>query len=396
MIDKEESNIDLASDRAGRLEHQKTPKESFYAFVPKPLPPHPALAIDSELEDLMGEANRALGGLNSITILLPNPALFLRMYVRKEALLSSQIEGTQSSMSELLAYESTGLEGVPIDDVKEVSNYIRAMQHGLDRLKGGLPLSQRLIREIHKILLTDTRGGDKDPGHYRTTQNWVGGTRPGNARFVPPPAAEIAQSMSALEKFLHDDPMRTPLLLKAGLVHAQFETIHPFLDGNGRVGRLLITFILCAEQALSQPLLYLSVYFKQNQDEYYERLQRARTDGDWEGWLKFFFEGVRDVSQQAIDTASRINQLFKRDRERIQELGKAASSAFAVYELFVQKAVISVSSATEQLSFSRPTVSAAIQRLMELHIIHPMPVKKRGKSFIYTEYYSILMEGAEG
>ena len=396
MIDKEESNITLASNRAGHLEHQKTPKESFHAFVPKPLPPDPALKIDSELQNLMGEADRALGGLNSISILLPNPDLFLYMYVRKEALLSSQIEGTQSSMSDLLAYESTGAEGVPIDDVKEVSNYIHAMQHGLDRLKGGFPLSQRLIREIHEILLTNTRGGDRDPGRFRTSQNWVGGTRPGNARFVPPPANEIAHSMGALDKFLHNDPVHTPLLLKAGLVHAQFETIHPFLDGNGRMGRLLITFILCAEKALSEPLLYLSVHFKQNRDEYYERLQKVRTHGDWEGWLKFYFEGIRNVSQQAVDTASKINQLFKRDRERIQELGKAASSAFAVHELFIEKGVLSVSSATDQLTISRPTVSAAVNRLVDLRIVHQMQARKRDKSFLYTEYYSVLMEGAEG
>ena len=396
MIDKEESNITLASNRAGHLEHQKTPKESFHAFVPKPLPPDPALKIDSELQNLMGEADRALGGLNSILILLPNPALFLYMYVRKEALLSSQIEGTQSSMSDLLAFESTGAEGVLIDDVKEVSNYIHAMQHGLDRLKGGFPLSQRLIREIHKILLTNTRGGDKDPGKFRTSQNWMGGTRPGNARFVPPPANEIAHSMGALDKFLHNDPVHTPLLLKAGLVHAQFETIHPFLDGNGRMGRLLITFILCAEKALSEPLLYLSVHFKQNRDEYYERLQKVRTHGDWEGWLKFYFEGIRNVSQQAVDTASKINQLFKRDRERIQELGKAASSAFAVHELFIEKGVLSVSSATDQLTISRPTVSAAVNRLVDLRIVHQMQARKRDKSFLYTEYYSVLMEGAEG
>jgi len=395
MTDRQKSRVKTTSDRAGRLELQKTPEESFYAFMPKPLPPDPPLTKDTELEEIMGEANRALGGLNSITLLLPDPTLFLYMYIRKEAILSSLIEGTQSSMSELLAYETTGVSGVLIDDVAEVSNYVRAMQHGLDRIRNGFPLSLRLIRDIHKILLSNTRGRDKDPGQFRRSQNWVGGTRPGNARFVPPPEHELMACMGALEKFLHDDPVRTPLLLKAGLAHAQFETIHPFLDGNGRVGRLLITFLLCAEGVLSEPLLYLSLYFKRHRDEYYDRLQRVRTDGDWEGWLKFYFEGIRDVSRQATDTAGRINQLFETDRNKIHELGKAASSAGRVYELFRKKAVLSVSFGTENLNLSRPTVSAAIKRLTDLHIVEPMPGKKRDRLFKYADYISILNEGVE-
>ncbi len=395
MSDKETPKMKLTSERAGHLEHQDTLKEGFYAFIPKPLPPDPPLIIDAELEELMGQANRALGGLNSITILLPDPTLFLYMYVRKEAVLSSQIEGTQSSMSDLLAYETAGARGMPIEDLTEVSNYVRAMQHGLKRIQEGFPLSQRLFREIHEILLTNTRGSDKDPGQFRRSQNWVGGTRPGNARFVPPPESKVVPSMSELEAFLHDDPVRTPLLLKAGLVHAQFETIHPFLDGNGRIGRLLITFLLCAEQVLSEPLLYLSLYFKRNRDEYYERLQRVRVDGDWEGWLKFYFEGIRDVSLQAIEIARQINQLFERDRKRIQKLGKAASSALAVYELFVKRGALSVSFGTKNLNLSHPTVRAAVKRLTDLNIVHPMPGTKRNRTFLYTEYYSILMEGAE-
>lgn len=395
MTDQQESKMGITSDRAGRLEYQRaSAKEGFYAFIPKPLPPEPPLEKDTEFEELMGEANRALGGLNSITILLPDTTLFLYMYVRKEALLSSIIEGTQSSMSELLAYETTGAEGVPVDAVTEVSNYVRAMQHGLDRLKH-IPLSLRLLREIHEILLSNTRGQDKDPGQFRKSQNWVGGTRPGNARFVPPPTHEVMPCMGALEKFLHDDPVRTPVILKAGLAHAQFETIHPFLDGNGRVGRLLITFLLCAEGVLSEPLLYLSLYFKRHREEYYEYLQRVRTKGDWESWLKFYFEGIRDVAQSATDTAGRINQLFKVDSQRVLGLGKAASSASRVHELFMKHAVISVSFATERLNLSRPTVTAAFNRLIDLSIIEAMPLKRRSKSFKYSAYLSILDEGTE-
>ena len=385
----------LTSNRSGHLEYQKMPKESFNAFIPRPLPPNPPIEKDAELEELMGQANLALGRLDSITVLLPDPTLFLYMYIRKEAILSSLIEGTQSSMSELLEYETTGAEGIPVDAVAEVSNYVKAMQHGLSRLKEGFPLSLRLIREIHQILLSNTRGQDQGPGQFRTSQNWVGGTRPGNARFIPPPPHEILPAMGALEKFLHDDPVRTSLLLKAGLAHAQFETIHPFQDGNGRVGRLLITFLLCAEGVLSEPLLYLSLYFKSHREEYYDSLQRVRTDGDWEGWLKFFFEGIRDVSQQATDTARRVNELFDADRKRIHVLGRAASTTERVYELFMNKAVLSVSFATRELNFSRPTITVAIDRLVDLRIVEPIPGKKRGKSFRYADYIAVLNEGVE-
>ncbi len=259
--------------RVGRYVVGVHSPEPFRAFVPHPLPPHPALQLDTELYDLIEQANRALGRLDGVTMLLPDISLFLYLYIRKEALLSSQIEGTQSSLSDLLLFESSEAIGVPLDDVQEVSNYVAAMNYGLERLRGGFPLSLRLLRDIHAVLLAKGRGSDKTPGEFRRSQSWIGGTRPGNASFVPPPPEEVIACMGALEKFLHDDPVRTPTLIKAALAHVQFETIHPFLDGNGRLGRLLITFLLCAEGAVSEPLLYLSLYFKTHRTKYYELLQ---------------------------------------------------------------------------------------------------------------------------
>jgi len=372
---------------------QQAGPEPFKSFIPAPLPPSPSLEIDADLQDLIEKANRALGRLDSISILLPDPNLFLYMFIRKEAVLSSQIEGTQSSLSDLLLFETDGKPETPIEDVKEVSNYIAAMQHGLARLKDGFPLSLRLIREIHEILLSGTRGGDKTPGRFRTSQNWVGGSRPGNAIFVPPPPQEIMACMGDLEKFLHDQPVRMPLLIKAGLAHVQFESIHPFLDGNGRVGRLLITFMLCAEEALSEPLLYLSLYFKRNRDAYYDELQRVRKEGTWEKWLRFYLEGVREVSSLATDTARRIVDLFAEDRGKIQLLGRAAPTTFAVHELLKQKAMISVSGAAQNLQVSKPTARAAIERLQKLGMVHEVTGKSWGRLFAYTEYLSILREG---
>ena len=271
--------------------------EGYSAFVPAPLPPDPPIRIDPRTQDLLDEANQALGRLDGVTLLLSDPGQFLYSYVRKEAVLSSQIEGTQSSLSDLLLFENEAAPGVPLDDVEETSNYIAAMNHGLQRIESGeLPLSNRLLREVHALLMSGVRGGDKAPGEFRRSQNWLGGTRPGNARFVPPPATEVMAAMSDLEKFLHDDPDPTPILVKAALAHVQFETIHPFLDGNGRVGRLLITLLLCSEKVLQQPLLYLSLYFKQHRDAYYDHLQRVRTEGAWEDWLAFFLEGVIAVA----------------------------------------------------------------------------------------------------
>ncbi|MFW6201904.1 MAG: Fic family protein, partial [Gemmatimonadota bacterium] len=315
----------------GRTATSTITGETVRSFIPRPLPPDPPLRLDRTLHDVLERANRALGRLDGVATLLPDRALFLYFYVRKEAVLSSQIEGTRSSLSELLLYETEEAPGVPFDDVREVSRYVAALNHGLDRLRGGFPLSLRLVREIHEVLLSAGRGSENAPGEFRRSQNRMGGSRPGNALYVPPPPPEeVVACMGALEKYLHDDPVRTPTLIKAALSHVQFETIHPFLDGNGRVGRLLITFLLCAEEALSEPLLYLSLYFKQNRERYYDLLRHVRFTGDWEEWLQFFLEGVAATADQAAGTARRILDVFERDRERIQVLGRSAPSALRV------------------------------------------------------------------
>lgn len=380
------------SERAGHLELQRIEPEPFYAFVPAPLPPKPPLNIDFELQELTEKANRALGRLDGITLLLPDPSLFLYMYVRKEAVFSSQIEGTQSSISDLLIYETKSVPGVPLDDVKEVSNYIAAMDHGLSRAKSGFPLSLRLIREMHEILLRGARGATKNPGEFRRSQNWVGGTRPGNAQFVPPPAHEVMNCLSDFEKFMHDEPVSFPLLIKAGLAHVQFETIHPFLDGNGRIGRLLITLMLCVEGALSEPLLYLSLYFKKNRSTYYDYLDRVRKGGDWEGWLKFYLTGIIEVAAEATNTTTRLNDLFNSDRLKIQNLKRAAPSAFAVFELLKQKAVISIQQAEKELGLTKPTVASALSNLIGLGIVDEVTGKQRDRRFLYARYLSILSE----
>lgn len=367
--------------------------EPFHAFVPQPLPPVPGLQLDGSLYDISERANRAIGRLDGITTLLPDPSLFLYLYVRKEALLSSQIEGTQSSFSDLLLYEIEEVPGVPLDDVQEVSSYVAALNHGLSRIREGFPLSLRLIKEIHEVLLRSGRGSNQTPGEFRRSQNWVGGTRPGNALFVPPPPEEVMPCMGCLEKFLHDEPERTPVLIKAALTHVQFETIHPFLDGNGRLGRLLITFLLCAEGALSEPLLYLSLYFKTHRQLYYDLLQRVRLKGDWEAWLTFFLEGVAVTAEEAWNTARRILKLFEEDRERIAHIGRAAGSALRVHQLMQKKPLLNIMRATEELGISRPTVTASLKHLETQGIVKEITGRQRDRTFVYTEYLGILNEG---
>jgi len=379
------------SERAGRVVAVQPGPEGYSAFVPAPLPPDPPVRIDSRTQALLDEANQALGRLDGVTLLLPDPGQFLYSYIRKEAVLSSQIEGTQSSLSDLLLFENEAAPGVPLDDVEETSNYIAAMTHGLHRIESGeLPLSNRLLREVHALLMSGVRGGDKAPGEFRRSQNWLGGTRPGNARFVPPPPPEVVPAMSDLEKFLHDDPEPTPILIKAALAHVQFETIHPFLDGNGRVGRLLITLLLCSEKVLQQPLLYLSLYFKQNRDAYYDHLQRVRTEGAWEDWLQFFLEGVIAVAGSATETARLIRHLVERDRETIHGLGRGAASALRVHELAGRRIVLTASSAAAQLGLSVPTVNAAFVRLEKAAILREVTGRRRGRLFVYDAYLELL------
>lgn len=380
------------AQRAGRFVAQS----GFSAFVPAELPPDPSIYWDSELHDLLEVANRALGRLDGATLIAPNPDLFLYTYIRKEAVLSSQIEGTQSSLSDLLLFENADGPGIPIDDLREVSNYVAAMEHGLSRLRGGFPLSLRLIREIHAIVVRGSRGADKTPGEFRHSQNWIGGTRPADAFYVPPPVHEIMPALDNLEKFLQDHKTRTALLLKAGLAHAQFETIHPFLDGNGRVGRLLITFLLCAEEGLREPLLYLSLYLKQNRPAYYEALQRIRTDGDWENWLKFFLRGVAEVAQQGVGTMRKLLDLFARDRERIQAAlpGRRGLSALSVHEVLKQRAMTTISLTAAKTGLTSPTVASAMEELQKLGIVNELTARQRNRQFLYAEYYRTLDQGA--
>lgn len=367
-----------------------TADEPCHAFVPNPLPPEPPVAWDGPQ---FQRASVALGRLSGVTSLLPDPHLFLYSYVRKEALLSSQIEGTQSSLSELLLFENDAITGAPIDDVLEVSNYVTAMNHGLARMRDGFPLSLRLLKEIHAHLLAKGRGSDKQPGDFRTSQNWIGGTRPGNARFVPPPPHQLLDCLGALEKFLHDE--RVPSLVRAALAHVQFETIHPFLDGNGRVGRLLVTLVLCHDGVLPQPLLYLSLYLKQHRQTYYDLLQKVRETGDWEAWLNFFLAGVEATAMQATDTVGRLLHLFQQDRARLHQLGRAAGSAPRVHEFMQKHPMVSSPQLTKALGLSKPAVNAALATLVELGIAEETTGQKRWRVFSYREYLRILSEGTE-
>lgn len=370
-------------------------RESVRAFVPDPLPPVPELAMNEGLQPLLESAVLALGRLDAVSTLLPDTALFLYTYVRKEAVLSSQIEGTQSSLSDLLLFELDEAPGVRLDDVVEVSNYVAALDHGLNRLRGGFPLSNRLIREIHEVLLSRGRGAGKASEEFRRSQNWIGGSRPGNAVFVPPPHTEVPECMAALERFLHAEDDGLPVLLRAGLAHVQFETIHPFLDGNGRVGRLLITFLLCQAGVLREPLLYLSLYLKQNRSTYYELLNRVRRNGDWEAWLDFFLEGVRQVAEGAVATAEGLSRMFQEHQLRIQEMGRRAGSAIRVHEALKARPVLSLTTISRTTGLSFPAVSSAMDLLVELGIARELTGKRRNRLFSYDMYLSTLSEGTE-
>jgi Fic family protein len=376
----------------GRFVSTSFGDETVRAYVPPALPPEPPVELGG-LMPLIEQANRALGRLDGITSILPSPPLFLFMYVRKEALLSSQIEGTQSSLSDLLLFENDEIPLVAIGDVQEVSNYVAAMDYGLKRLREGFPLSLRLIREIHDVLLRKGRGSSKQPGEFRRTQNWIGGTRPGNALFVPPPPNELAGCLDNFEKFLHDD--KTPTLIRAALAHVQFESIHPFLDGNGRLGRLLITFLLCADAALKDPMLYLSLYFKQRRKQYYDLLQGVRDRGDWEAWVEFFLTGVIETANEAVDTARQLLTLFEEDRTSIRALGRPAASMLRVHDLLQRQPIIGIVPASKQLKVTHPTVMKALANLQELKIVHEITGRQRGRLFAYSRYMSILNRGTE-
>ena len=379
----------------GRYEVIVAGGESIPAFVPAPLPPAPPLALEGGLECTLEAAVLAVGRLDGVSMVLQDKALFRAAYVRKEAVLSSQIEGTQASLSDLLLFELDETRGVPLDDVVEVSNYAAALDHGLARLRGGFPLSNRLIREIHGLLLTRGRGSNKDPGEFRRSQNWIGGTRPSNAHFVPPPHTAVPDCMAALERFLHAGDDDLPVLVRAGLAHVQFETIHPFLDGNGRVGRLLITFLLCHAGLLHEPLLYLSLYLKQHRATYYELLDQVRRDGDWEAWLAFFLDGVRETAEGAVSTAQRLAAMFQEDRGQVEPAGRRAGSALRIHEALKARPILSLPTVCNATGLSFPAASSGMDLLASLDIARELTGKRRNRLFVYDRYLAILNEGTE-
>jgi Fic family protein len=369
--------------------------ETVKAFVPQRLPPNPPLQISGNLREGLDQALLEIGRLDGISSVLPDAGLFLYMYIRKEALLSSQIEGTQSSLSDLLLFEMEGAPGVPLDDVREVSSYVAAMEYGLQRLRSGFPLCNRLICEIHEKLLSSGRGADKQPGAFRTSQNWIGGTRPGTARFVPPPPAHLPECLTAFEQFLNGQPENTPTILKAAMAHVQFETIHPFLDGNGRVGRLLIPLLLCHEGIMREPLLYLSLYLKQNRQTYYDLLQRVRTEGEWEAWVDFFAVAMRETAQQAVSTANRLTLIIREDRERIHALKRLAGSALRVLSVMGRMPVVNVARITQATNIVPSSVSKVLNALIEIGLVREVTGQKRNRLFCYDRYLKVLSEGTE-
>jgi Fic family protein len=375
----------------GRYVETPVGGEMVRAYVPPPLPPSPEIDLLPLLSRLSA-AERALGRLDGAAVLLPRQELFLYMYVRKEAVLSSQIEGTQSTLADLLRFETEAQTSQPINDIREVSNYVDAMMYGLERLKE-FPLSLRLIRELHARLLQSGRGGQKDPGEFRRSQNWIGGTRPGNALFVPPPVSELAACLDALERFIHETQSQLPPLIKAGLLHVQFETIHPFLDGNGRVGRLLVTLFLCGNGVLRNPLLYLSLYLKTHRAEYYRLLQEVRENGAWEAWLEFFLDGVAETANQAFEAAVRIAELFAKDREQIATESDRAGSALRIHDLLQLHPFATANDLVARTGLTAPTINAALADLERLGVVDEITGRRRGRVFRYRAYLDILSEG---
>jgi Fic family protein len=382
------SRMQQSSPRAGRTITQLT---GYRAFVPAPLPPDPPLRIDDSMLDLLSQADRAIGRLDGSTDALPNPDLFVMMYVRKEAVLSSQIEGTQASLADILEIEAKVHNPSSPADVAEVVNYVSAMNHGFSRLPS-LPLSLRLLKEIHGVLMQGTRGQERSPGEFRWSQNWIGpqGCTLAEATFVPPAPDDMKLALGDWESFIHDSrPM--PLLIKVGLAHAQFETIHPFLDGNGRVGRLLITFLLCERLALKRPLLYLSHYLKQNRLEYYDRLQAIREHGDWEGWIKFFLRGVTSVANEAAEVARRIVQLREEQRSRIQaSLGRSTRDALELHEALFESPFVNVTRIQELLGRPFPSANRLAKQLEQIGVLREITNRSRNRIYVHEEYFTMF------
>jgi Fic family protein len=366
----------------------------YRAFIPAPLPPDPPVRLSGDLQAILSQADRALGRLDGSVQTLPNPDLFVFMYVRKEAVLSSQIEGTQSSLQDLLSAEAQLLDTKRPRDVDEVINYVSAMNHGLTRLPE-LPVSVRLIREIHEHLVAGVRGSALAPGELRRTQNWIGppGSTLRDAAFVPPPPDVVPHALGDLERFLHT-PDDLPLLIKVGMAHTQFETIHPFLDGNGRVGRLLITFLLTEGEVLHKPVLYLSHYFKRYRQDYYARLQAVRDDGDWEGWLSFFLRGVKEVSEEATETARRILTMREQHRAAIADrLGRGAGSGHKILEMLFKHPIVSVHDVQARMGTTYAAANNLVGRLVELGILAEITGNARNRRFRYHPYVRLFAEG---
>ena len=366
--------------------------EPFKAFVPVPLPPTPPVEWTHPLRARFDAALVAVGRLDAVTDLLPNASLVLYSFVRKEAVLSSMIEGTQSSLADLLLFEAKEQPGVPLEDVREVSRYVAALEHGLKRLRGGFPLSLRLIREIHEVLI-GSRNTSLSPGEFRRSQVWLGGTRPGNAVFVPPPASEVTDGLKHFERFLHDKPEPTSPLVKAALAHVQFETIHPFLDGNGRVGRLLIALQLAVDGLLREPLLYVSLHFKEHRQTYYALLDRVRQTGDWEAWLEFFAEAVERGATQASTGARRLLAVASADAQKIERLGRASASALQVHRALQRQPIATAASLSAATRLTPATVNKTLVHLDRLGIVTELTQRQRGRVFSYAKYTAILNEG---
>ncbi len=362
------------------------------AFIPDPLPPQPPLQLDNRLQSRINLAMLALGRLDAISVLLPDARLFLYSYVRKEAVMSSRIEGTQSSLSDLMLYEMDGVPGVPMHDVQEVSCYVSALELGVRRIREGQPIAFRLLTELHQALMTSGRGINKGPGEFRQNQVWIGGHRADEAIFVPAPANELANCWAELERFLNDVPEATDPLIKAALAHVQFETIHPFMDGNGRLGRLLIPLILVAANVLSEPLLYLSVFFKKHRQVYYDRLQQVRISGDWESWLLFFVDAVAETANQAVNTAQQLKQLRQVDRDRLSSLGRMAPSAQQVLDVLFEYPIANINTLVKHGNISAATAGKVMDKLAqpELALVRELTGQKRNRVFAYSAYIEIL------
>jgi Fic family protein len=382
-------------DLQGRYITIWTVGEKAQAFVPAPLPPTSPIEWSPELREKFDQALLALGRLDSVSVLLPDTSLFLYMYVRKEAVLSSMIEGTQSSLSDLLLFEFEHQPGVPLDDVQEVSNYVAALNHGLSRLNENFPLSLRLLKEIHAVLLSKGRGKECAPGEFRRSQNWIGGSRPGMATFVPPPPENVQECMGKLELFLHNQPEKTSILIKAALAHVQFETIHPFLDGNGRLGRLIITLLLCSEKVLREPMLYLSLYFKTHRQRYYELLNEVRLTGDWEVWLDFFADAVVHTATQAMETTQQLIKLSAEDGQRINGLKRISGSVHLIHKAMLERPMASPNWIQDKTQLSPATVNTCLRELEQLGIVKEVTGQKRNRLYSYMEYLRIMNEGTE-